>query len=205
MKTTKQIALFAAILLTASTAANAGPYAFTYTDTVSNGPGGYVPGASVGDTVTITLVLDNGNNSLINQTWTYSNLVSINFKVNSWSATIDYTSGKETFSGAQSGTFTTNGSGTLTSVMTYWSDNTISASNCTFSGGYNPSAPYWYLNGENGVYGSNSDMIFAANVANDLIASNWNVSAAVPEAGDFGLMAGVGVLGLVFLRRRKKA
>lgn len=204
MKTTKQIALFAALLLTASTAANAGPYTFTYTDTVKNSTNN-PPGTSVGDTVTITLVLDNGNNSLINQTWTYLNLVSVSFQVNSWSATIDYTSGKETFPGAQFGDFTTNGSGTLTGVMGDWSDNSVSTSNGTFSSGYNPTGIQWYLNGGNAVYGTSDNWINLTNVGNDIIASYWNVSAAVPEAGDFGLMAGVGVLGLVFLRRRKKA
>lgn len=74
-------ALTAAVLLTVAPA-QASVVAFTLTDTVKNAT---IPGVNNGDTITITVVADNGNDSMYGQGWTYDDLISATVTVGSYS------------------------------------------------------------------------------------------------------------------------
>jgi len=173
--------------------ANASPFTFVYEGTISNTS---ISGLSESDPMVISLVLDNGNSSLISQTWNYTAFQSITFTSGSWSASIDYSTGEEL--DYNTGSFATDGTGTLTSVMNAWEDEYVSNSNVT--GTDDPTTVRWYLNGANSIYYSSLGDIALLDVADIRTAANWSV---VPEPSEYAAFAGLGMLGLALLRRRK--
>lgn len=74
-------ALTAALLLTMAPA-QATRVAFTLTDTIKNSA---IPGAANGETIRITVLADNGNDSIYSQGWTYDDLISATVTVGSYS------------------------------------------------------------------------------------------------------------------------
>ena len=182
--------------------AHAAIFTATYTGTVSIAT---VDNVTAGNTALITYQLDNGGTSLLNQTWTASNIVSVTFNFgNGAHVTTFNPNGGDGLDGT-TGSFVTNASGQLTAVPFVWSDlsnvNVVSTNSTQ-----TPNA--WYLDGGNSVYYTNSfsKLVSLTNVSGNIVAANWTIQGTqtqtTPEPGTLlGLLA-VGSLGVLARKRQ---
>ena len=186
--------------------AHAAIFTATYTDTVAaptSSP--LVDNVTAGDTAVITYQLDNGGTSLLSQTWTASNIVSVTFNFgNGAHVTTFNPNGGDGLSNSI-GSFVTNASGTLTAVPSDWKD----FSNVNVVSTNSTQTPIaWYLDGSNGVYFTNtfSNGVDLTNVSGNIVAANWTIQGTqtqtTPEPGTLlGLLA-VGSLGVLARKRQ---
>jgi hypothetical protein len=182
--------------------AHAAIFTATYTDTVSENLG--VDNVNVGDTAVITYQLDNGGTSLLGQTWTASNIVTVTFNFGNGSHVTTFNPNGGNGLTAASGSFVTNASGQLTAVPTKWSD----SSNLNVVSTNSTQTPVeWFVNGSNAVYyTSSSNRVGLTNVSGNIVAANWTIQPAqtqtTPEPGTLlGLLA-VGSLGALARKRQ---
>jgi hypothetical protein len=205
----------------------AAPFSVTYTDTVNFTD---LPAeVLLGQQATIKLILDNGNSTAANQTWSAANLKCIIFTFNNVqnkSVTIDYSAsplspGPSTFI---SGNFTTNGAGQLQAGTINWNDyrEPIPNPHVTNIAGVTL-VNDWFIDSVNNVLFLDSAEIGFANVAKDGPVTNWSnpvpsgvcgaapppppaTSQAVPTMSEWGLFMISGLLALstVFARRRQR-
>jgi hypothetical protein len=182
--------------------AHAAIFTATYTDTVSAAT---VDNVTVGDTAVITYQLDNGGTSLLNQTWTASDIVSVTFNFGNGAHVTTFNPNGGDGLSESIGSFVTNASGQLTAVPSEWYDYTnvnVVSTNSTQT----PSG--WFVNGNNGVYSTNDfdNEVRLTNVSGNIVAANWTIQPAqtqtTPEPGTLlGLLA-VGSLGLLARKRQ---
>ena len=177
--------------------ANAALYQLKITTTASSGDT-IVSGASLGDPISVLIVVDNGNSVVENQTWTAANVVSITFDVNNGGNRTVF-GGTATGNGwnGTSGTFTTDAGGLVSGVPANWSDLgaafVISTNAATTPFG-------WVLNGSNDkLFETGGYTAGFAQFNYELTPSNWTVTA-VPEPS-VALLGGLAAMGL--LRRRR--
>jgi hypothetical protein len=160
----------------------AAPYSVTYSDTAFTG-GFYPPGINAGELATVRFVLDNGNNSTANQTWTAANVQCVIFTFNNVQnayAAIQY-SGNSFYRTV--GNFTTDGSGQLQSGTIDWEDGSpITAPHRTNIPGAS-NLDSWYINNDNDVlfWNNPSGEIGFVNVNSDDQVTNW--SNPIPAYG----------------------
>ncbi len=117
------IALFGTLAISPS--AHALTYYATFNSTANNTQFGspYVDNVSLGNPFKVTLALDNGGSSLLNQTWTASHLLSVTFDFNNGAhRTVFNPNGGDGLTDS-TGNFVTDGAGVLTSVPSSWTDN----------------------------------------------------------------------------------
>ena len=184
--------------------AHAAIFTATYTDTVFYAT---VDNVTAGDTAVITYQLDNGGTSLLSQTWTASNIVSVTFNFGNGAHVTTFNPNGGNGLSTSTGSFVTNALGTLTAVPTSWSDlnnvNVVSTNSTQ-------TPTEWYVNGFNSVYftGSaiNRKSVRLTNVSGNIVAANWTIQPAqtqtTPEPGTLlGLLA-VGSLGLLARKRQ---
>lgn len=147
----------------------------TYTGTIS--------GASVGDAYaadqnyTVSIVLDNNNSSLISQTWTSDDIVSITYSINN-DANISTVFSPVVLT-TTNGNFTTDENGTLTSVPSGWNDSGSLSTVAQTNDPYAVSGQFlFYINGVNGVYTPDNwtHWLDDANVAQDIDPAYWTIS-----------------------------
>ncbi|MGB6018293.1 MAG: hypothetical protein WBF77_01740 [Sulfurimonadaceae bacterium] len=132
---------------------------------------------AVDQNYTVSIVLDNNNSSLISQTWTSDDVVSITYSINN-DSNISTVFSPVVFT-STSGNFTTDAGGSLTSVPSSWNDasglSTVVQTNDPYavSGTF-----YFYINGINGVYTPDSwtHNIYDANVVQDIDPAYWTIS-----------------------------
>jgi hypothetical protein len=183
--------------------AHAAIFTATYTDTVSVNLG--VDNVNVGDTAVITYQLDNGGTSLLNQTWTASDIVSVTFNFGNGAHVTTFNPNGGDGLSKSIGSFVTNGLGQLTAVPSGWTDlsnvNVVSTNSTQ-----TPNA--WFVDGFNGVYYTNnfSNNVSLTNVAGNIVAANWTIQGTqtqtTPEPGTLlGLLA-VGSLGVLARKRQ---
>ena len=173
------------------------PFSFEHNTTISSTTiGGLAPGQAV----KITVTLDNGNATNISQVWTASDAVSIEWDFNNGGLVTTFTTPFQGGFDDSSGSFITNGAGTLTSVMSDWSD--FATSDFTTNG---PATEFtWFLNGGNPVYfESNVSAVSLSNVSELLNPAAWSQVSSIPEPGTLALF-GLGLLGLGRAARRKR-
>ena len=188
MVTKMRNGLLAAVLTAAGMAAQAMPVQFTYTSTVFSSD---IAGVAVGDTVTVTVLADNGGTSLNSQDWATSTLISGSLQAGSY--TQNYVDGW--YSAPSWIAFRTDGSGTL--ITTDFVGTTYSPNHTDSFG----TGPFVYL--YNGAF-----LDYYGNIArmNDglQVTANWTVSAVtpIPEPSTLALVA-LG-LGLITLVRRQR-
>jgi hypothetical protein len=182
--------------------AHAAIFTATYTDTVSENLG--VDNVNVGDTAVITYQLDNGGTSLLGQTWTASNIVTVTFNFGNGSHVTTFNPNGGDGLESSVGSFVTNASGQLTAVPTDWSD----YSNLNVVSTNSTQTPVeWFVNGSNAVYyTSSSNRVGLTNVSGNIVAANWTIQPAqtqtTPEPGTLlGLLA-VGSLGALARKRQ---
>lgn len=162
----------------------AAPYSITYTDTTANA----LPSAGInnGETATIRLILDNGNSSVANQTWTGANLKCVIFTFNNAQnlfIAINYSAtGALTLA---DGSFTTNGAGVLQTAETDWEDTSDPVSGTVSSNIPGLTATFeWFVDGLNEVLSLNFGSLDFTNVANNIVAANW--TNPTPDSGTCG-------------------
>ncbi|MGK7881258.1 MAG: PEP-CTERM sorting domain-containing protein [Crocosphaera sp.] len=189
--------------------AQAAVFNFTYTDTVSNNNG--VDNVSVGDTAVITYELDNGGTSLINQTWTDSDIVSVTFDFGNGAhiTTFDPNGGDGLI--FSTGSFTTDGAGQLTAVPSSWADaDTVAGTVNVISTNSSQTPSGWVVAGGNSVYATDIGLaslatVSLANVSGNIVASNWTVEAAeVPSTPEPGTILGLLAVGSITALTRKR-
>ena len=182
--------------------AHAAIFTATYTDTVFYAT---VDNVTAGDTAVITYQLDNGGTSLLSQTWTASNIVSVTFNFGNGAHVTTFNPNGGNGLSTSTGSFVTNALGTLTAVPTSWSDlndvNVVSTNSTQ-------TPTNWFVNGFNGVYYTNgfSNEVQLTNVEGNIVAANWTIQPAqtqtTPEPGTLlGLLA-VGSLGVLARKRQ---
>jgi hypothetical protein len=184
-KNTRSWAIGATLFFLA-TAAYSAPYSVTYSDTITTG--GSVPtGINLGETVTVELVLDNGNSSTDTQTWSAADLQCVIFRYNNAQnefLAINY-AGKP-LTGTTTGSFTTNGAGQLQPGTFTWVEGNqplINPFKTNVTVGITET-DNWFLNARNDVTFWNRPSYLSvgfANVANDDDPANW--TNPVPAAG----------------------
>ncbi|NCT44440.1 MAG: PEP-CTERM sorting domain-containing protein [Microcystis aeruginosa G11-09] len=182
--------------------AHAAIFTATYTGTVSANFG--VDNVNVGDTAVITYQLDNGGTSLLGQTWTASNIVTVTFNFGNGSHVTTFNPNGGDGLDFSVGSFVTNASGQLTAVPTDWED----YSNLNVVSTNSTQTPVeWFVNGSNAVYyTSSSNRVGLTNVSGNIVAANWTIQPAqtqtTPEPGTLlGLLA-VGSLGALARKRQ---
>ncbi len=183
--------------------AHAAIFTATYTDTVLFAGG--ADNVAAGDTAVITFQLDNGGTSLLNQTWTASNIVSVTFNFGNGAHVTTFNPNGGNGLNDTIGSFVTNASGQLTAVPSDWTDYSnvkVVSTNST------QTPTEWFVNGGNGVYYTNSfsNEVGLTNVAGNIVAANWTIQGTqtqtTPEPGTLlGLLA-VGSLGVLARKRQ---
>jgi MYXO-CTERM domain-containing protein len=190
----------------AATQLHAAVTTFVYTDTVSDLASTLMSedastGIKGGDALKITLTLDNGNSSIISQTWDASDLISVTFDFGDGKLVTTFNNPFGSGLYEATGSISTNASGSITSFFSELS-------------GYDIGTDYvsnradvpknWWINSYNNIYYLGSDdSIGLASPENDIDPAYWSIVASVPEASDTAAIAGLAVLGLAVLRRRK--
>jgi hypothetical protein len=184
--------------------AHAAIFTATYTDTVSANFG--VDNVTAGDTAVITYQLDNGGTSLLGQTWTASNIVTVTFNFGNGSHVTTFNPNGGNGLTAASGSFVTNASGQLTAVPTKWSD----SSNLNVVSTNSTQTPRsWFVDGGSVVYLTlPSNRVGLTNASGNIVAANWTIQGTgtptqtTPEPGTLlGLLA-VGSLGALARKRQ---
>ena len=185
--------------------AHAAIFTATYTGTVA-APTSFplVDNVNVGDTAVITYQLDNGGTSLLGQTWTASNIVTVTFNFGNGSHVTTFNPNGGDGLSVSLGSFVTNASGQLTAVPTDWED----SSNLNVVSTNSTQTPdTWFVNGSNAVYFTLPfNDVSLTNVSGNIVAANWTIQPAqtqtTPEPGTLlGLLA-VGSLGALARKRQ---
>lgn len=185
------------------TQTQASPYSLVYSDTVSYVFDAEASNVEAGDTAVITIVVDNGGESLLEQNWGAEHLVSLafNFGDGKLVTSFSYTSGVAD----QDGVFSTDGWGDVRGIPNEWKDlfSTSATSNSTAS------EFSWFINGFNSPYIDGNGVIDLEN-AGDYVpgmdASLWTISATpIPEPSTYAAFAGLAVMGAALFRRRRHA
>jgi hypothetical protein len=175
--------------------AMAAPFSVTYTDTVLSATGPLAAEIANGQQVTVQLILDNGNGTAANQTWSASHLQCVIFTFNNAQdrfVAIDYSGGPLSGAGTTTtGSFTTNGAGQLQAGTFEWDDlrDPIPNPHLTNIAGVT-TVNFFYIDGFNDVIFFNAgQQVGFTNVANNDQVANWSN----PVASD-GVCAGSGAL-----------
>ncbi len=170
-----------ATALAIASIANAAPYAVTYTDTIGGGTNA-ITGINIGEQTNATLVFDNGNNSVANQTWSAADVQCVIFTFNNAKdkfAAVNYAGAP--FTSVTTGSFATNGAGQLQAGTFDWEDGTDPITNpfVTNIAGVT-SFEDWYLDAANRVVYLNVGAIGYTNVVNDTQVTNWTNPIPAP-------------------------
>jgi len=139
--------LAATTLALLTTAAHAEQFATRYAGTVANSA---IPGITNGQPYYVTLVFDNGGNTVLNQSWSVSQLTCVIWEMAG--GTIVYAQDLVAYPSEGAGTFTTGANGYPTSVFS-----TVSTG-FTHYGSYSATSPItgnagWVASGTNPVFG----------------------------------------------------
>lgn len=190
-------------LMVMGTSASAVPLSYRFESSV--GANSFGLPASPGNPVSITVTLDNGGASVVNQVWTAADLQTLTFDINNGAAIFSFFSPFDGGLFVGFGDFATDAAGNLTSVMGNWADRFITAD-------FVASVPIvndlnWFINGGNSVLFDNSDPLTISNVAlflpdveGNIDPANWARVTALPLPPTLPLLL-VGLGGVALLRR----
>ncbi|SFI12501.1 VPLPA-CTERM sorting domain-containing protein [Albimonas pacifica] len=188
----------AAAVLTSVSAAAALPVEFTWITTLIDSS---VPGGVVGETVTTTLVYDNGGTSLASQTFTLADFVLYRVEgANGWWA--------ETSVVTSGGDFVTNALGEVETAATVYGGYPSGAVSTSWTG--DAQGGFWN-NGSNEVFCVSvpASCVRLEDVEQNQLASSWSVAfadtppVATPVPASIPLLAS-GLVALAGLRRSRR-
>lgn len=213
--------LTSAVLACASGATVAAPYAVTYTGTIANSS---FPQIHNGEHFSITFVFDNGGNTAVNQTWVGADLRCTIWRMNDAgnAVFVQDLSPLASPPTAATGSVTTDGAGTLTSMFSGVSSSPA-GSDFSSSGFTHPVPLHWFANGSNHVLRDGTAIRAFDDVAGgvQMNPANWLLApydglctaappaptaTAVPTLGEGALILlalAAGVLGQGAMRRRE--
>jgi hypothetical protein len=208
----KTINTLAILLLSVSTLAVAAPFSVTWTDTI--GAGSEAP-YIVGQSLSVTYVLDNGGTSTISQTWNAADVVSVTFELNNGAITTVFDPNGGGGFDLTLGNFATDSTGALISVPVDWesaNDSVVSSNDPQGTTNLD-----WFVDKFNGVYyNASADpdirIVNATNVTNNIIPAFWSLggtppppppstSTAVPTMPVYALI--LTILGLLLVATRR--
>lgn len=189
------------LLLLVNNLASAGMIELTWGTSLQSSSN-WAPSSTVGENLNIIFTVDNGSNSLINQTWQVSDFVSYRIEGESgWSVLSNYIDLTST------GIFSTDNNGLVNSAGN-WFNFSSQPDEGTMSWRAGPSNVAWWNNGINGIaMGTNSSAEYLSvnNVSQNLLASSWKAAVAqteVPEPSTLAIFA-LGIIGLASRRFKK--
>lgn len=182
----------------------AAPVTMTYTGTIASLSGGAIPaGVNVGGTAVFSVVMDNGGVGVVSQTWDFDDILSVTMNFGNGARVTVFSSPLDAPYDV-SGTFKTDASGDVTSVISmggYVVDERFTSNG--------PGGRFaWFINGLNNVYqelDNGADMRIALNNVGGIVQpANWSVASvnAVPEPTTL-ILVGLSLLGVVAARRRR--
>ena len=189
--------LLGTMLACGAGAAAAAPVTLTWTTTLNASTYGGWPG-TVGEAVTVSLVLDNGGTSTLAQAWASGDFLSYAaLGASGW--TFRSTAAPD----AVTGGFATDATGAVTAAGDWSRTDTQGAIEASWT---HLHTGYWYSNGHNAVaYVTDAQGLqglFVNNVSDNQIGASWTAALVlVPEPTSMALL-GAGLLGLGFGRRR---
>jgi hypothetical protein len=200
----------ALLLLSVSTLAVADPYSVTWTDTIAAGSTApYI----VGQSMSVTYVLDNGGTSAASQTWNAVDVVSVKFVLNNGAITTIFDPNSTNGLANTAGSFVTDATGALTSVPSAWIDNDGPSPVISSNDPQGATDLRWYVNGSNSVYGNRSNpsdwrYADATSVGNNIDPADWSnpasaaaTATSVPTMSLYSLVLTTLGLLLVAVRR----
>ena len=160
-------------LMVMGTSASAAPFSYRFESQIITQPFGAF--GAIGDPASITVTLDNGGASLVNQTWTAADLVSVVFDINNGAATASFFSPFDGGLESADGSFETDAAGNLISAPSLWEDTAFAADfavNFPFSNSLN-----WGIDGDNEVLfdAPNTIALFLADVDGNTDPANWTL------------------------------
>ncbi len=171
----------ACLLLT--TQVNAAPYYMTFTSTADNSQFGapYVDNVMAGDSVVVTVVVDNGGSSSLSQTWQASDVVSVTFNFGGGAHITTFDPNGTDGLDSTTGTFTTDASGALTAVPSSWTDQT-NVNVVSTNSSQTPNA--WFLNSMNDKYYTDAfnNAVGIPDDTENINPANWSLSSTPPAA-----------------------
>ena len=133
-----------------SATAVAAPYAISHTGTISNSS---IPGVNNGEPYTVTVVMDNGGGTTVNQTWAAANVTCVKWTMNT-AANVTFNHDVTLDTLFSAGQVQTDGAGVLTANFSELDDSDgVQAGSYSATGLaiVDPTAE-WYLNEANGIF-----------------------------------------------------
>lgn len=185
--------LFILILLCASQVALAAPFSVTWNSTI--GAGSTLP-YIIGESVSITFVLDNGGASTISQTWNAADVVSVTFLINDAPNTITTVFDPNSGDGIDfaTGSFQTDASGVLIAAPSSWSDNVTGGMYVTSDDPEGTTDFRWWVNGGNEILVNDSAELVGAAIWADPVDTNINPAFWSFVGGEAGAYVSVPTL-----------
>lgn len=202
-----QLALCVAVMAVMAGQSQAGFVSAIFLSTADNTQynNGYVDNVSFGDQFKVIVAMDNGGSTLLNETWTANDILSVTFDFNNGAhKTVFDPNGGGGFD-LFIGSFATNGLGQLTAVPLFFDQTNVNVISTNSS--QSPNA--WFLDELNDKYYINfsAESVGIPDSVANLIASNWTISspAAVPEPSSLVLFGiGTCVAGVRAAHRRRR-
>lgn len=172
----------------------------------------------IGESVSITIVLDNGGTSTVSQTWNASDVVSITFLINDAPNTITTVFDPNSGDGIDSatGSFQTDSSGVLIAAPSSWFDNVTGGLYVTSDDPEGAIAFRWWINANNQILVNDSVSPVGTEVWADPVDTNTNpafwsfignieaVYAPVPTLSNWALIMMTLLLAFVGLTRVRR-
>ncbi|WP_299772406.1 hypothetical protein [uncultured Pseudoteredinibacter sp.] len=180
----RYLALFFFTAFIISPGAMATQYIYTWSTTTNGGSTGDFSGPA-GRPVVVSITLDNGGTTNINQTWTSAQIVEVSFSLSgNILSSMNPSLPGHTLTATPTSILQSDGAGDL-SVMPNSISGALASQVSVTPGSDTDPVDEWYINAANGIYFSdlrNNDLS-VANVIQNNSAASWQQGGSVPSPG----------------------